>query len=117
MTDFSNVFLISDMDGTLKKWFEDHVAAASNSDGTFGVANCYAVNFSITHGYTASTSGMVEALGAAVLGSLLDMDTSLGFMNKGYFRPVSYEVSLSRREDGLQEVSMTFTQCDTFVKP
>ena len=31
--------------------------------------------------------------------------------------PASYEVGLSRREDALEEIQMTFTQLDTFMRP
>ena len=40
-----------------------------------------------------------------------------GYEDIGLFRPSSLDVSLSRREDGLQEMQMTFSQLDTFMRP
>lgn len=87
---------LDDKKGTIRKWFEAHSAAVTNADGTVGVPADYAIKITVIHSY-------VSDLG--------------GFRTKGLFRPVSYEVSLSRRDDALEEVQMTFTQLDTFMRP
>ncbi|WMC11771.1 hypothetical protein PU634_05230 [Oceanimonas pelagia] len=87
---------LDDKRGTMKRWFEDHAAAVAARDGTVGVPGQYAITFTIEHAF-------VGELG--------------GFKGKGLFRPVSYDVSLSRRDDALEEIQMTFTQIDTFMEP
>ena len=87
---------LDDKKGTLKKWFEQHAAAAAARDGTVGVPGTYAITFTIKHAFVGTTSG---------------------FKSRGLFRAASYDVSLSRREDALEEVQMTFTQIDTFMRP
>jgi len=87
---------MDDKKGTIRKWFSAHSDAVASADGTVGVPADYAITITVTHSF-------VGDLG--------------GFRTKGLFRPVSYEVSLSRREDALEEVQMTFTQLDTFMRP
>jgi hypothetical protein len=87
---------LDDQRGTIRNWFEQHSAAAASVDGTVGVPAEYAITIEILHSF-------VTDLG--------------GFKTKGLFRPVSYEISLSRRDDALEEVQMTFTQLDTFMRP
>ncbi|ENV00348.1 hypothetical protein [Acinetobacter variabilis] len=84
--------------GTIKKWFERHCAAVVASDGTFGVPASYAVTIKVLH--------------AVVDGE----DTTSAFTNRGLYRAATYEVQLSRREQGMQEVNLTFTQIDSFMR-
>lgn len=85
-----------DKDGTLKRWFSDHHAAAVSPDGTVGVPGRYAIKFKIYH-------GGVEASGAR-------------YVDIGYYRPVKLGVSLSRQEDAMEQLEMSFTQIDTFMR-
>lgn len=87
---------MDDRSGTLKRWFEDHAAAVASRDGTVGVPADYAITFTIQHAFVGDARG---------------------FEGKGLYRAASYEVGLSRREDALEEIQMTFTQLDTFMRP
>lgn len=90
---------LDDVNGTLKQWFEAQTAAVARPDGSFGVpggSNGYAVTITIQHAFAADMGG---------------------FTGKVLCRPQSYEVGLSRREDALEELQMTFMQLDTFISP
>ena len=89
---------MDDTQGTIKKWFEQHCAAVVGSDGTFGVPANYGVTIKVLH-------------------AVVDGKNTLGaFTNKGLYRAASYEVQLSRREQAMQEVALTFTQLDSFMR-
>ncbi len=90
---------LDDQSGSLKKWFAAHHHAAASHDGTVGVPAHYAIRIRIVHAFI--TAGSNRA----------------GYENVGLFRPASIELGLSRRENGLQEVQMTFSQIDTFMRP
>lgn len=88
---------LDDEQGTLKRWFARRHAMVVAKDGTVGVPASYAISIKVTHAFiTEGTAGN-------------------GYADKGLFRPVNMDVSLSRREDGLQELQMSFTQLDTFM--
>lgn len=90
---------MDDQTGSLKKWFAAHHGAAASRDGTVGVPDTYAITIKVVHSFITRDSNRG------------------GYEDIGLFRPVNLSVSLSRREDGLQEVQMTFSQLDTFMKP
>lgn len=87
---------LDDQYGTIKRWFEEHASAVASRDGTFGVPASYAITFKVLHAYITEGGG---------------------FQSAGLYRPVSCEVGLSRREDGFEELQMSFTQLDTFMRP
>jgi len=87
---------LDDVDGTLKRWFAAHSRLVGDRDGTVGVPADYAVRFHILH-------------------SRIVRDTD-SYIDAGLFRPASIELSLSRREDAMQELQMTFTQLDSFMR-
>jgi hypothetical protein len=66
------------------------------ADGTFGVPASYGITIKVLH---------------AVVNGQNSKDA---FTNKGLYRAASYEVQLSRREQAMQEVTLTFTQLDSF---
>lgn len=84
--------------GFIKRWFEEHCSAAAASDGTVGVPGRYAIKIKVVHAFVNKDSNQG------------------GYENIGLFRPANMEVSLSRQEHGMQELSLTFTQLDTFMK-
>lgn len=84
--------------GTLKRWFRDHQAAVAAEDGTVGLPDNYAVRIKVVHSFVTQSSNRG------------------GYEDIGKFRPANLEISLSRREDALAELQMTFTQLDTFMK-
>lgn len=94
--DEMRITTLDDRNGTMKKWFERHGAAVVARDGTVGVPASYAITITIEHAFVGNTKG---------------------FESKGLFRAVTYESSLSRREDSLEEITMSFTQLDTFMRP
>lgn len=92
------VTTLDDDKGTIKRWFNAKAAAFAHPDGTFGLPIDYLLHITILHSFIAE-----DAPGA---GS--------GLKNKYLVRAGSIEHSLSRREDGLEEIQMTFVQHDTF---
>lgn len=90
---------MDDQTGSLKKWFAAHHGKAASRDGTIGVPDSYAITIKVVHSFITRDSNRG------------------GYEDAGLFRPVNLSVSLSRREDGLQEVQMTFSQLDTFMRP
>lgn len=90
---------LDDKLGTVKRWFESHCIAAAAADGTVGVPGVYAIKINIVHAFITQDSNWG------------------GYKNIGLFRPANLEVGLSRREDALQELQMTFSQLDTFMEP
>ena len=92
--------------GTVKQWFQAHAAACVHQDGTVGVPADYAILISIYHNLiTEDSINYAEAAG------------STPFKNIGWFRTANVSLGLSRREQGLEELQMTFTQLDTFISP
>lgn len=89
---------LDDKSGFIKRWFMAHAGAAVARDGTVGTPASYAVGVKIVHAFITSESNQG------------------GYEDVGLFRPANIDISLSRREDGLQEVQMTFTQLDTFMR-
>lgn len=94
-----SVTAYDDAQGTIKKWFAAHHHAASATDGTIAEPATYAIKIRIIH--AAITDGTARN----------------AFKVSGYFRPNNIECSLSRSDDGMEEVQMTFTQLDTFMRP
>ncbi len=92
-TDLS-ITTMDNADGDLKSWFNTHVFAAVHTDGTIGYPADYAIRIKIIHGHK--------------FGKYQDI---------GLFRPTNMSVSLSRKEAGIQELTMTFSQLDTFMTP
>lgn len=87
---------MDDQAGLLKRWFLDHVAAIARPNGTFGVPGSYAVKITLQHSFVGEGYGLIS---------------------RGLFRAQSCEASLSRREDAMEELQMTFTQLDSFMGP
>ena len=87
---------MDDRAGTLKRWFEAHLEAMAARDGSFGVPADYAVTITIQHAFVGDIGG---------------------YASRTLCRAQSYEVGLSRREDAMEELQMTFTQLDTFMSP
>lgn len=91
------IVTLDDAKGTLRSWFALQSSLVEHQDGTVGVPDEYKVGIRIMHGVVSRTQ-------------------QVAYEDKGLFRPVSVEYSLSRREDGMQELQMSFTQLDTFMK-
>ena len=87
---------MDDAGGSIKRWFAAHQGAVAARDGTVGLPVDYAIKIEILHAF-------------------IDQNAS-GYQDKGWYRPERLEVSLSRRENAMSEVQMTFSQLDTFVR-
>lgn len=90
---------LDDKVGTLKRWFANCCDAVASQDGTVGVPDDYAVKIKVLHSFISDDSNQG------------------GYQDIGLFRPVNLDLSLSRRENGLEELQMTFSQLDTFMTP
>ena len=96
-----SITTLDDAAGTLKKWFAAHHAAAAASDGTVAEPASYAITLKIIHAFATDRGARAQA----------------HFECSGYFRTANISLSLSRRDDALEEVQMTFSQLDTFMRP
>lgn len=90
---------MDDERGTLKRWFEGKVAQAAHPDGTFGLPRDYCVNFEIVHAVPSPD----------VRGS------DLAYRSNFTMRPVAMPLDLSRRDQAMQELQLSFSQFDSFA--
>lgn len=88
-----------DTAGTIKSWFEAKCAQVAHADGTAGVPFDYLIGINILQSAT-------DEIGAALFG---------GHQSEYVMRPASMEIELSRSEDALQMLQMTFVEFDTFM--
>lgn len=91
-----SITTMDDQAGSLKRWFALHHAAATSSDGTVGEPGKYAIRIKIVHSFLEENS---EA-----------------YTDVGLFRTENLSASLSRREDDIEELQMSFSQLDTFMR-
>lgn len=82
--------------GTLKRWFDGKFAQAAHSDGTFGLPYEYCVNITIYHA--------------------VPQADERAYQFNATFRPQNIQHELARAEQAMQEIQMTFSQFDTFIK-
>lgn len=102
------VTTIDDETGTLKRWFERKCAQAANPDGTFNPQGKYAFEMEIVHGLP-HDHGISPTLPAEKVAKV--------FSNRYRVRTASVQCEMSRRDQALQELQMTFTQVDTWNQP
>ena len=88
---------LDDEKGTLKNWFKDRASRVCRPDGTFGLPINYLLRVRIVHAFISDIDEFPEA-----------------FFDEYIMRPGSIEYDLSRKDDALQELQMTFEQFDTF---
>ena len=86
---------LDDEVGSIKRWFALHHAAAVGRDGTVGEPGKYAIRIRIVHSFAQETKG--------------------AYADVGLFRPESLAVSMSRREDDVTELQLSFAQLDSFM--
>ena len=86
--------------GFIKRWFQQHCDEMVSDKGTVGLPDAYAIKIKVVHAFITDAS-----------------NNATGYEVIGLYRPANLEVSLSRREDALHEVQMTFQQLDTFMSP
>ena len=88
---------LDDVNGSIKRWFEDHAVACAPSDGTVGVPHDYAIKIKVTHAFSSKESNKG------------------GYQSKGMFRTGNITLGLSRSEQSMAETTMSFVQLDTFM--
>lgn len=88
-----------DTRGTIKSWFDAKCSNVAHADGTLGVPIDYLITVNVVQSAT-------DEIGGSLFGS---------YKEKFVVRPTSIEMELSRSEDGLQQIQMTFSQFDTFM--
>lgn len=93
------VVTMDDSAGSVKRWFADRHDRMCHADGTFGLPIEYLFRVDVLHAFiNEEVDGAPQAW----------VDTYI-------MRPGNLDLDLSRREDGLQELSMTLVQWDTFA--
>lgn len=100
-----------DARGLLQKWFYGKCGQISNGDGTFGVPRDYMLKFRIRK----MAVSREEWVHSNTQGLKFGKDSS--WDDAFTVRPTSIEIDLSRRDQALQELQMTFTQMDTNIQP
>ena len=85
---------LDDEAGTLKEWFYALAGLAAPVDGTVATPATYATRFRIRHAF---------------------VDGERGFREEALYRPGALEISLSRAESAMSELTMSFPQLDTFM--
>jgi hypothetical protein len=86
-----------DKAGSIKGFFAQHAQKAVRQDGTVTPPSYYALKIKVIHG-------------------IISQNYNFGsYEQSGWFRPANIEHSLSRTEQGMEEVTMTFTQLDSFM--
>lgn len=101
---------LDDERGSVKKWFKRLCDTVARKDGTFGTPAEYLVQIRVTHsfttddasGYWLGRDGQAGAKGAKAWSS------------ETWYRPVSIELDLSRRDESLEEVTLVFAEYDTY---
>lgn len=90
---------MDDEAGTLKRWFDEKIEQVTHTDGTFGLPAEYLVTFEIVHAVPSDeVPNQVRA-----------------YRKVMRMRAASAQTDLSRREQAVAELQMTFTQYDNFA--
>ena len=93
------VTTMDDEAGTLKRWFDAKMEQVVHTDGTFGLPAEYLVTFEIVHAVPSDeVPNQVRA-----------------YRKIMRMRAASAQIDLSRREQAVSELQMTFTQYDNFA--
>jgi hypothetical protein len=92
------VTTLDDQVGTLKTWFKDRADRVCRNDGTFGVPLEYLLRVEVRHAFIEGAEG-----------------EEVAYVDKFIMRPATQEIELSRREDAMQEIQLSFVQFDTFT--
>jgi hypothetical protein len=89
---------LDDSEGTLSSWFARHALKAVKPDGTVNAPGRYAIKIKVIHAVISQSANVG------------------GYEDEGWFRPANIEFSLSRSEQALKDVTMTFSQLDSFMR-
>lgn len=102
------VTTIDDEVGSIKRWFEGKLNQIANLDGTFNPVSKYAFEIEIVHGIP-HDHGTEPVRNSDKLAQF--------YSRRLRVRAASIQHELSRRDQGLAELQMTFTQLDTWNQP
>lgn len=89
---------MDDVGGSIKTWFNTLRLSMARPDGTFGLPLDYLVRITIHHAFIEDADNSERA-----------------YVDSFIMRPGGIEKELSRREDGLQELQLSFVQFDSFT--
>lgn len=92
-----SITTMDDSRGSLKRWFEAKTSQAAHADGTFGVPAEYWLDIEVYH---ATPQARDDA-----------------YKYSMRMRTQNIQHELSRRDQAMTEMAMTFTQFDTFLSP
>lgn len=95
-----SITTMDDEVGSIKRWFLGKAEQIVSRDGTFGLPVDYQVYIEVVHGVADPEVG-----GKFVARS---------FVSTHAMRPAAIQHELSRRDQGPEEIQMTFTQLDSF---
>lgn len=98
-----SITTMDDEVGSLKRWFHGKLEQIAHTDGTFGVPSEYQVDIEIVHG-------------------IASPDIDQKFVARAYtavytVRAATIQHELTRRDQGPEEIQMTFSQTDSWTRP
>lgn len=93
------VVTMDDTGGSVKRWFAERHDVMCHADGTFGLPIEYLFRVDVLHAFINEETDGAPA----------------GWVDTFIMRPGNMDLDLSRREDGMQEIQLTFVQWDTFA--
>lgn len=93
------VTTLDDVGGSVKTWFKNLKRQMAPGDGTVGLPLDYLVRVTVTHAFASNDA---KNAGRAYIDSFV-------------CRPNSIEFEGDRRDDGMQEITLSFVEFDTFT--
>jgi hypothetical protein len=93
------IVTMDDAVGTIKRWFDGKADQVAHSDGTFGLPADYLLKIKVSH-----------------MDPLNQVSDVFRFKNEFLMRPSGRAVELSRRDQALEEMQLSFVQFDSFLK-
>lgn len=85
---------LDDQAATIQTWFKKITKLAAPEDGTVNPPAKYAITIAIRHAFVDGVKGLIH---------------------KRLYRPGSLEISLSRSESAMTELSLSFAELDSFM--
>lgn len=93
------VTTMDDVGGSVKTWFKNLKHQVAPGDGTVGLPMDYLLRVTITHAFADSDADNADS----------------AYVDSFVMRPEAIEYEGSRRDDGMQELQISFVQWDTFT--
>ena len=89
---------LDDVGGSVKTWFKNLKRQMAPGDGTVGLPLDYLIRVSVTHAFASNRA----------------KDAGRAYIDSYVMRPNAIEFEGDRRDDGLQEITLSFVEFDTF---